>query len=160
MRDANGKSCTRKVGQPHAVTLNLYRLPHSQITHDLGLQLIKLWEHETGHDFKAAVEKLSSHWRLRESDYSRASIQPAIDGPRKDELVQARMQNWVGPGPPLSRSSEAREYPHGAIASEDALWVLSRCLDQYWSNGGEMFVCDPDKWPQKAEVNIWARPRR
>jgi hypothetical protein len=135
VRDANGKSCTGKVGQPHVVTLNLYRLPHSQITHDLGLQLIKLWEHETGHDFKAAIEKLSSHWRLWESDSSRASIRSAIDGPRKDELVQARMQSWVGSGQPLSCSGEARKYPHGTIASEDALWVLSRCLDQYWPNG-------------------------
>ena len=129
VRDANGKSCTGKIGQPHAVTLNLYRLPHSQITHDLGLRLIKLWEHETGHDFKVAIEKLASHWRLRDLDSSKASMQPAINGPRKDELVQARMQSWVGPGQPLSRSSEARKCPHGTIASEDALWVLSRCLD-------------------------------
>jgi hypothetical protein len=46
VRDANGKSCTGMAGQPHAVTLNLYRLLHRQVTHDLGLQLVKLWEHE------------------------------------------------------------------------------------------------------------------
>ena len=127
--------------QPHCtVTIGLERIPHSQRTHGLGLQFIKLWEHETGHDFQAAIENLTSHWRPQRFEASR-------DHPtqrrRENERSQPRAQVWEGPGKPLPLPKEASQYDLDTVAFEDALRILSECLDNYWPEWGKLFIGGP-----------------
>ncbi|KAK5190245.1 hypothetical protein LTR47_010288 [Exophiala xenobiotica] len=153
VRNEEGESYAK---QPHrTVTLGLERIPHSQRTHELGLQFIKLWEHETGQDFQAAIENQASHWRPQRFEASR--YRPTQRS-RENERPQPREQVWEGPGKPLPK--EANQYDLDTIAFEDTLRILSECLDYCWPQGGELFICDPIRWPEKTEVNIWSQLRR
>jgi hypothetical protein len=40
----------------------------------------------------------------------------------------------------------------------DETWLLSKCLQDYWPNGGTLFIGDPAKWPERQD-NIWVHLR-
>lgn len=153
----------RGLGSHNLVTIPVSRLARTQGNLELGIQLVHLWEQETGLGWTKTVNELENG--LNQTDlisYSEAEVD--VDS----GMLKANAENiypksfFTGNGLELVRRGWKKEKmaPYKKPPQPaDETWLLSKCLHDHWPSGGTLFIGDPAKWPERQD-NIWVHLRR
>ena len=127
------------------------------------MQLVHLWEHETGLDWIKTVTGLElgldqtnpiSYLEAEEDDNSCLAKANAENIYPKSFFTGKGLE-LVRRGWKKQKMAPYRKPPQPA----DETWLLSKCLHDHWPNGGTLFIGDPAKWPERQD-NIWVHLRR
>ncbi|KAJ5811554.1 hypothetical protein N7474_007855 [Penicillium riverlandense] len=112
---------------------------------DLGSQLVRMWEHETGLTWSSIIaEQLKRAAAMKGSSTNVSAIPGSFfSGPSKS-LLSSHL------------STAKSQLYQGNPQPSDALWLLQMCVYQHWPKGGTVFIGDPDKFTWRDD-NFWVQ---